>query len=58
MKAGRIIAQGPPRDVVTAELVQEVFGLTSVVVPDPVTGGPLVVPGMAWRPEPEDDRTR
>ncbi|WP_329247448.1 ABC transporter ATP-binding protein [Actinoallomurus sp. NBC_01490] len=55
MKAGRIIAQGPPRDVVTAELVQEVFGLTSVVVPDPVTGGPLVVPGMAWRPEPKDD---
>ncbi|MGI5224401.1 ABC transporter ATP-binding protein [Actinoallomurus sp. CA-142502] len=58
MKAGRVIAQGPPRDVVTAELVQEVFGLASVVVPDPVTGGPLVVPGMAWQPEPDDDRTR
>ncbi|GAB3963380.1 ABC transporter ATP-binding protein [Actinoallomurus acanthiterrae] len=51
MKAGRIVAQGPPRDVVTADLVREVFGLTSVVVPDPVTGGPLVVPGMAWQPE-------
>ncbi|MEV5753983.1 ABC transporter ATP-binding protein [Actinoallomurus sp. NPDC052308] len=58
MKAGRVIAQGPPRDVVTADLVREVFGLTSVVVPDPVTGGPLVVPGMAWRPEAEDDRAR
>ncbi|MGC0330671.1 iron complex transport system ATP-binding protein [Streptomyces sp. SAI-170] len=45
MKAGRIVAQGAPADVVTAELVQEVFGLASVVVPDPVTGGPLVVPG-------------
>jgi iron complex transport system ATP-binding protein len=58
MKAGRVIAQGPPRDVVTAELVREVFGLTSVVVPDPVTGGPLVVPGMAWQPEAENDRVR
>ncbi|MEV5339564.1 ABC transporter ATP-binding protein [Streptomyces sp. NPDC052676] len=45
MKAGGIVAQGAPADVVTAELVQEVFGLASVVVPDPVTGGPLVVPG-------------
>ncbi|WP_210579654.1 ABC transporter ATP-binding protein [Streptomyces sp. GESEQ-4] len=45
MKAGRIVAQGVPADVVTAELVQEVFGLASVVVPDPVTGDPLVVPG-------------
>jgi len=58
MKAGRIVAQGPPRDVVTADLVREVFGLESVVVPDPVTGGPLVVPGMVWRPETEDDRAR
>ena len=58
MKAGRIIAQGAPRDIVTAELVREVFGLASVVVPDPVTGGPLVVPGMAWQPEAEDDRVR
>ncbi|WP_372494302.1 hypothetical protein [Actinoallomurus purpureus] len=57
MRAGRIIAQGPPRDVVTAELVREVFGLTSVVVPDPVTGGPLVVPGMAWQPTPREVRT-
>ncbi|MFE0046761.1 ABC transporter ATP-binding protein [Streptomyces albireticuli] len=48
MKAGRIVAQGAPSEVVTAELVREVFGLESVVVPDPVTGGPLVVPGMPW----------
>ncbi|MFD7407378.1 ABC transporter ATP-binding protein [Streptomyces sp. NPDC059866] len=45
MKAGRIVAQGAPADVVTAQLVEEVFGLASVVVPDPVTGDPLVVPG-------------
>ncbi|MER5179343.1 ABC transporter ATP-binding protein [Streptomyces sp. NPDC002896] len=50
MKAGRIVAQGSPGDVVTADLVQEVFGLESVVVSDPVTGGPLVVPGALWQP--------
>ncbi|AXG82747.1 ABC transporter ATP-binding protein [Streptomyces paludis] len=51
MKAGRIVAEGPPGEVVTAELVREVFGLAAVVIPDPVTGSPLVVPGMPYRPE-------
>jgi iron complex transport system ATP-binding protein len=49
MKSGRVVAQGPPVDIVTADLVHEVFGLASVVVPDPVTGDPLVVPGAPWR---------
>ncbi|WP_030610019.1 ABC transporter ATP-binding protein [Streptomyces sclerotialus] len=49
MKAGRIIAQGPPAETVTADLVRDVFGLDSVVVPDPVTGSPLVVPGRPWQ---------
>ncbi|MFI1970342.1 ABC transporter [Streptomyces cinnamoneus] len=48
MKAGRVVAAGRPAEVVTADLVREVFGLESVVVPDPVTGGPLVVPGRPW----------
>lgn len=55
MKAGRIVAQGPPDEVVTADLVQDVFGLSSVVVPDPVTGGPLVVPAHAWQPSPPQE---
>ena len=33
-----------PRDVVDAELVDEVFGLACDVVPDPVSGTPMVVP--------------
>lgn len=51
MKAGRVVARGRPSEVVTAELVHEVFGLESVVVPDPVTGSPLVVPGTPWQAE-------
>ncbi|GGX84534.1 ABC transporter ATP-binding protein [Streptomyces hiroshimensis] len=54
MKAGRIVAQGRPAEIVTAELVREVFGLESVVVPDPVTGSPLVVPGQPWEAVPAD----
>ena len=41
-----------PREVVTAELVREVFGLDCVVVPGPVTGAPLVVPALPDRDPP------
>jgi iron complex transport system ATP-binding protein len=44
MRAGRIVAQGPPAQVITVELLAEVFGLDALVVPDPATGTPLVVP--------------
>ena len=44
MRDGRIVAEGPPEEVITSERVHEVFGLANVVIPDPVTGGPLVVP--------------
>lgn len=44
MADGRVMAHGPPADVVTEPLVQEVFGVASRVVPDPVTGTPMVVP--------------
>ena len=44
MRDGAIIAEGPPAAVVTAELVQEVFDLRCLVIEDPVTGSPLVIP--------------
>ncbi|WP_353649363.1 ABC transporter ATP-binding protein [Nakamurella sp. A5-74] len=44
LRAGRIIAAGPPNEIVTAELVYEVFGLRCTVIPDPVAGTPLVIP--------------
>jgi iron complex transport system ATP-binding protein len=44
MRDGRIVAQGPPRDVLTEDLLREVFGLRARVVPDPVSDGVLVVP--------------
>ena len=44
MKAGAIVAQGPPAEVVTEALVAEVFDLAARVVPDPVAGTPMVIP--------------
>ena len=44
MKGGRIVAEGAARTVVTEELVREVFGLESRVLPDPVSGAPLIIP--------------
>ncbi|MEU2615356.1 ABC transporter ATP-binding protein [Micromonospora sp. NPDC007271] len=44
MRAGAVVAAGPPREILTADLVREVFGLDCVVVPCPVTGAPLIVP--------------
>ncbi|MGW7453778.1 ABC transporter ATP-binding protein [Streptomyces sp. NPDC054787] len=45
MRDGKVVAEGPPGEVVTAELVERVFGLRCRVISDPETGTPLVVPG-------------
>ncbi|WP_282947389.1 ABC transporter ATP-binding protein [Cellulomonas endometrii] len=44
MRDGAVVAQGEPAAVITAELVQDVFGLACEIVPDPQVGAPLVVP--------------
>lgn len=44
MKAGAIVAQGDPREVVTAELIADVFGLACRIIDDPETHTPLVIP--------------
>ncbi|AXK67829.1 ABC transporter ATP-binding protein [Burkholderia sp. IDO3] len=50
MRDGRIVAQGEPAAIFTERLVEDVFGLPSVIIPDPVTGTPLVVPRGRQRP--------
>ena len=41
---GRVVASGAPDDVITSELIREVFDLDALVVPDPVSGSPIVLP--------------
>ena len=47
MRNGAIVAEGPPTRILTAELVEQVFGLQSVVIPDPIAGTPMIVPGKS-----------
>lgn len=44
MNDGAVVASGAPADIVDAQLIESVFGLRSLVLPDPVTGTPTVVP--------------
>lgn len=44
MKDGAIYQVGSPEEVVTRKTVEAVFGLECAIIPDPVFGGPLVVP--------------
>jgi iron complex transport system ATP-binding protein len=44
MREGAIVAQGEPGETVTAELVEQVFGLPCRVIADPESGTPLVIP--------------
>lgn len=44
LRDGRIVAAGDPNAVMTSELIADVFGLDALVVPDPVSGTPLVLP--------------
>ncbi|WP_240916182.1 ABC transporter ATP-binding protein [Sanguibacter sp. HDW7] len=41
---GRVHAQGAPADVLTRELLAEVFGLRADLLPDPMTGAPVILP--------------
>ncbi len=44
MRDGRVIATGSPAQVITSELIRDVFDLDSVVIDDPVSGAPIVLP--------------
>lgn len=49
MKNGAVLAEGQPSSIVTEQLVEEAFGLASVIIRDPVAGSPLIVPRARGR---------
>lgn len=58
MADGRIAAEGDPRQIITTELIERVFGIDSTIIPDPVTGTPLVVPrSRRHHATPQSERT-
>ena len=43
---GRVLADGPPWEVLTPDILRAAFDLEATVVPDPSSGSPLVVPAL------------
>lgn len=44
MRSGEVVAQGEPAEIVSAELLKQVFDVEARILADPETGSPLVVP--------------
>jgi iron complex transport system ATP-binding protein len=44
IREGRVVAAGAPTDILTSDLVRDVFALDALVMPDPVSATPIVVP--------------
>ncbi|MFC7321461.1 ABC transporter ATP-binding protein [Halobacillus campisalis] len=44
LRKGELISEGDPSDVITSELIENIFGLHSTVIEDPVSGSPSVIP--------------
>jgi iron complex transport system ATP-binding protein len=44
LRDGRMVAQGDPREVLTAELIREVFGIDAHILEHPTSGSPMCVP--------------
>ncbi|MFF1260011.1 MULTISPECIES: ABC transporter ATP-binding protein [unclassified Streptomyces] len=59
LRGGEVIAEGAPADIVTADLVERLFGMKCQVIDDPETGTPLVVPAArkARKAQPRDAET-
>jgi len=53
LRSGQVIAEGPPSDIVTAKLVEELYGVRCTLIPEPGTGVPLIVNPVSIRHDPD-----
>lgn len=44
LRNGKLIAEGPPSEIIDEKLIKEVFDLDSSVISDPVSGTPFIIP--------------
>jgi iron complex transport system ATP-binding protein len=44
MRDGTLVTEGPPAEVVSAEMVEQVFGMRCLTMTDPATGTPMISP--------------
>ena len=59
MKRGKVIAEGPPEQIVTPDLIGTVFDIDATVIIDLLTGTPLTIPttGSATRSQPKREQS-
>ena len=44
MKKGKLIKEGKPSEIISSKLLEEVFGLKSTIINDPISNTPLIIP--------------
>lgn len=44
MQNGRLIAHGTPQEIITSKLIKEVYGLDCLIIEDPVSKTPFILP--------------
>ena len=44
MKDGHLLKEGKPEEIITPETIKEIYGLDSVVITDPVSNSPMIIP--------------
>lgn len=55
IKDGELVSEGAPQEVITDSLIQEIFGMKCVVIDDPVSHTPLVVPSGRYHLQNDSD---
>lgn len=44
MKNGTLLASGPPSEIITSDLIHDIYGLNCMVIKDPISDTPLIIP--------------
>ena len=44
MEKGKLVAQGKPSEIITPKLMKEVYGIDCIIMEDPISKTPLIVP--------------
>ena len=47
LSQGRVVAEGPPGEVLNPELLGEVYGVSARIIADPATGAPIIIHEMS-----------
>ncbi|RKD71333.1 iron complex transport system ATP-binding protein [Sinobaca qinghaiensis] len=58
LRQGQLIAEGSPSEVITEELIKDIYNLDCLVIEDPVSRSPLVVPKGRYHTEQKEKNRR